>query len=70
MVGSILSLSPQAYENCGKGLCVSLRSLRSLRLGKHLMANEVADQDADLLFGETQRNAKRVGRVRWREEVE
>ena len=43
---------------------------------KHLMANEVADQIADLLFGETQssqrpqRNAKGSGGVRWREEVE
>lgn len=38
----------------GNSLCVSLRSLRSLRLRNIMMANEVADKDADLLFGETQ----------------
>ena len=40
-------------ETAGKGLCVSLSTLRSLRLKNDLMANEVADQDADLLLGET-----------------
>ena len=34
-------------KTTGKGLCVSLRTLRSLRLKNDLMANEVADQDAD-----------------------
>lgn len=38
--------------------------LRLLRLKNDLMANEVADRDADLLLGETQRaqrSAKSVG---------
>ena len=75
MEGSIL-LRRRHMKTTGKGLCVSLRTLRSLRLKNDLMANEVADQIADLMFGETQssqrpqRNAKGSGGVRWREEVE
>ena len=55
-------------ETAGKGLCVPLRSLRSLRLRNMMKANIVADKIADLLFLETQspqraqRNAKRVGK--------
>ena len=36
----------------------SLRSLRSLRLRNEMEANIVADQDAELLFGETQRSQR------------
>ena len=55
----------------GNSLCVSLRSLRSLRLRNIMMANEVADKDVDLLLVKRKvRKGRKGTQRRWREVVE
>ena len=49
--GEYFSYAEGIWKTTANGLCVALRSLRSLRLKNEMEANIVADKDADLCWG-------------------